>query len=399
MNAPASTFTGLFEAPGAEQRIVVFVKTTYVLPQHGPLRRAADDLPLTVDTVSEGPDQGFPVGCTLAETDLWELKPCTDVVVRGHVQALGGRPITSMNAGVSVAGREKWIRVFGDRRAVYRDGRLCFTDPEPFTAIELSWRRAYGGVDLTVPHPEPESLSDVFKLFCPESHPGAYPRNPAGRGWVINDVPDAIHGMALPNFETPAQLLSPAHLIVGDRRLWPRAPIPAGFGWWRQAWFPRSALLGLSTPEFIDDPRGFPEVQMGWLHAEQVSHPEPDPSFQSGASAGLRFAKLGCGERLVLHGFSPAGPIDTSLPSSPPAIIVAFDGEPLASRLSLATVELLPDAGLANLVWVAHAAPPIRLPKKLPRPGQLAYDMLEGVVVLVDGERVANATISLREPT
>jgi hypothetical protein len=203
--------------------------------------------------------------------------------------------------------------------------------------------------------------------------------------------------MPLPNFETPSQLLSPAHLIFGDSRLWPRAPIPAGFGWWPQSWFPRSVLLGLSAPEFIDDPRMLPEVQTGWIRAEQVHQPKPDPSFQSAASPGLRFAKLACGERIVLHGFSPNGPIEASLPNSVPEIVVTFEGRPLASRSRMATVELLPDVGLANLVWVAHAVPPVRLPTKLPHPGQLDYDALEGVVVLVDGERVPNETISLRE--
>lgn len=397
MNAPASRFTGLFELPNADQRIAVFVKTTYVLPQYGPLRRAAQDLPLTLATLSEGPDEGFPVGCTIQETDLWELKRCTDVVVRGHVRADADRPVTSMNAGVVVAGREKWIRVIGDRHVVYRGGRLHFTDPSPFVAIELSWRRAYGGIDLSLRHPQPEDLADMLRLFCPEDHPGAYPRNPAGRGWVINEVPNAIDGMPLPNFETPAQLLSPAYLVIGDQRLWPRAPIPAGFGWWRQGWFPRSALLGFSPPDFVDDARTFPEVQTGWIRAEQVEQPEPDPSFQSGASPGLRFAKFACGERIVLHGFSPSGPIDTSLPSSPPEISIMFDGQSLPCRPSLATVELLPDVGLANLVWVAHADLPVRLPRKPPRRDQLDYDMLEGVVVVVDGEWVPNETVSLRE--
>lgn len=68
------------------------------------------------------------------------------------------------------------------------------------------------------------SLAWPFPLL-PE-HAGAYPRNPAGRAWVINDVADAIDGMPLPNFETPTQLLSPSHLLVGDRRFWPRAPVP-----------------------------------------------------------------------------------------------------------------------------------------------------------------------------
>jgi hypothetical protein len=285
----------------------------------------------------------------------------------------------------------------GDRRVVYRGGRLRFTEPEPFVAIALSWRRAYGGVDLTVPHADPEDLVDIVRLFSPVDHPGAYPRNPAGRGWVVHDVADGIDGMVLPNFETPSQLLVPEHLIVGDRRLWPRAPIPAGFGWWRQGWFPRSALAGLRVPEFMDDPRGWPEVTTGWITAEHVARPEPHASFQSGASPGLRIAKLGCGVRIGLHGLSVRGPIDTCLPSSPPTIAVSFDGRPLATRLHLATVELLPDASQANLVWVAQVVPPVRLPTTMPRAGQRDYELLAGVEVRVDGDWVPNDTVSLCE--
>jgi hypothetical protein len=54
--------------------------------------------------------------------------------------------------------------------------------------------------------------------------------------------------MPLPNFELHVQQLVPERLIVGDARLWTRAPIPAGFGWWRQGWFPRSTVIVASNP-------------------------------------------------------------------------------------------------------------------------------------------------------
>jgi hypothetical protein len=386
--------TVLFEGAGAEQRLVVFIKTTYSLGAGESMRRAMVDLPLTLETESEGPDERFPIGCTISETDLWESKPWTDVVVRGHVQALGGRPVQTMNAGVQVGARQKWVRVFGDRRVIRQHGQRVFSEPEPFTAIELSWRRAYGGVDLSLPHAPVEDMLDFFRLFTPEQHPGAYPRNPAGRGWVIHESA-ALDGMALPNFETPSQLLSPGRLIVGDRRHWTRAPIPAGFGWIRQGWFPRSTLLGLSHPEFYEQAHELPEVRTGWLSAEQIINPEPHPSFQSGASPGLRFDALALGERVVLHGFSLDGVIDTRLPSAPPEILVAFERQPLPVELRLSTVELLPDVGLANLVWAAHARPPLRLPRAMPRPGQRDYEVLAGVDVFVDGAHVPNEAVDL----
>lgn len=393
MTVGRSRMTSLFEGPRAEQRLVVFVKMTYTLSS-GPMRRAPADLPLTTDSVFEGPDEQFPVRCTIQETDLWESKPWTDVVVRGHVLAVGGRPVQAMYAGVQVGHREKWVGVFGDRRVIRRGGQLWFTEPEPFVSLELSWRRAYGGIDLSLPHHPVENAVDFFRVVAAEEHPGAYPRNPAGCGWVI-DQASAVDGMPLPNFETPSHLLSPGRLVVGDRRLWARAPIPAGFGWYRQGWFPRSTLLGLPCHEFVDDPRELDEVRGGWVNAEQIAEPQPDLRFQSGASPGLRFAKLACAERIVLHGFSLDGVIDTRLPSSPPEVLVAFERRPLDVALHLSTVELLPDVGLANLVWVAHVTPPIQLPAKMPRPGQRDYDMLAGVHVFVDGEHVPNEVVDL----
>lgn len=395
MTVEPSRMTVLFEGPRADQRLSVFVKTTYTLTA-GTMRRADNNLPLTTDSVFEGPDERFPVRCTVQETDLWEAKPWTDVVVRGHVQAPGGRPVQSMNVGVQVGERPKWVRVFGDRRVVRSDGRLWFTEPEPFVTIELSWRRAYGGIDLGLLHDPVEDAADFFRVFTPEQHPGAYPRNPAGRGWVIDEA-SAVDGMQLPNFETPSHLLSPGRLVVGDRRLWTRAPIPAGFGWYRQAWFPRTTLLGLPCPEFVDDPSDLDEVRGGWVSAGEIASPQPHPRFQSGASPGLRFDTIHCSERIVMHGFSLNGVIDTRLPSSPPEIVVAFERRPLEVARRLSTVELLPDVGLANLVWVAHARPPVGLPTKMPRRGQRDYDMLAGVDVFVDGEHVPNQVVDLSD--
>src|SRR5690606_29161789 len=141
---------------------VVFVKTTYRMPIQGPMRRSSVELPLTLDTISEGPSPQFAVGCTIQETDLWESKPWTDVVVRGHVRSADQRMVMGLDAGVRIGERCKWVRVHGDRQVRVRAGRLSFSEPEPFSAIELSWRRAYGGIDLTIPHEAPRSALDLF---------------------------------------------------------------------------------------------------------------------------------------------------------------------------------------------------------------------------------------------
>jgi hypothetical protein len=83
------------------------------------------------------------------------------------------------------------------------------------------------------------------------------------------------------------------------------------------------------------------------------------------------------------------------LPPAPPEVIVGFDRRPLEVALHLATVELLPDVGLANLVWVALARPPVRFPRSVPRPNQRLYELLAGIDVVVDGEHVPNEVTSI----
>lgn len=390
----SSRKTALFQGPNSQQQLGVFVKMTYLLPPagEGPLVRAVTDLPLQEGPLSEGGDRKYAVACTTHDGDLWG-KPWTDVVVSGHVRAPGGRPTTRMRAAVMVGEGGKSIEVFGDRWVGVRAGQLVFSEPEEFVSLELSWRRAYGGIDLHIPNQPVLEFTDIFRLFTPEEHPGAYPRNPAGTGWaVVRDV----DGLRLPNFETIGDLLTPQRLCVGDRRLWSRAPIPAGFGWIRQGWFPRSAAAGLSVPEFLGPASSLPEVREGWIAAEQVVDPRPCPSFQSGASAGMRFSRLVTGVPLVLRGFHPDGVISTWVPPAP-QISLGFERHELESELRLSSVELLPDTGVANLVWYARATPPCELPKRAPLRTDAAWEPLQGVRVRVDGEAVPNNPIALRE--
>ncbi|GEM_PF-3073270 len=395
MNAGARQ-TVLFNGPGSRQTVVVFVKTTHTLVAGEPMARAPVDLPLTVETISDAADDAYPVRCTERETDLWELKPCTDVVVRGHVHTAGGHPRAVMDAGVCVGTRQKWIRITGDRHVELVHGGVRFSPADPFVSMPLSWRRAYGGVDLGLPLERFTDVLGFLRAFTPECHPGAYPRNPAGRGWVIHAGP-TLDGLKLPNLETPTQLLAPENLVVGDPARWSLAPIPAGFGWWRQGWFPRSTLLGLDHPAFTGSAAELPEVQNGWLSAAQVDHPAPHSRFQSGASPGLRFDHAILGAPISLHGLSPDGPIHTKIPRWGPEVDVRIHGSAHEARVRLSSVELLPDSSLANLVWVAETRPDVRLPIRLPRVELSPYELLEGVRVTVDGEHVPNDTVALCE--
>jgi hypothetical protein len=396
-----SRHANLYVGPDGALRIFAFVKITLALVDGRPMRALAERRALHFETHDEPAQPHQPVACPLVETDLWPSKPGIDVIVRGHVRTPGERPLSEHAAGVIVGERQKWIRVFGDRRVIHHGYGLRFDAPEPFTALELSWQRAYGGIDTSVPLPEIDGLVALLGRFTPEEHPGAYPRNPAGRGWAVYDDPQRLDGMLLPNFEDPAHMLTPHRLVVGDPRAWSRAPLPAGFGWMSQAWFPRSALVGLAPPPFVGDEHELPELRLGSLPPNLLASLGDEantgmhPDFPIGASPGLHFDRLRQGERIELHGFSPEGPIVTRLPEGAPEIVIAFDRRPLATRVRASTLELLPDKGIATLVWVAEAEPPQRLPRRMPRAGEPAYDLLEGVDVLVDGELIEKDTMPI----
>lgn len=160
---------------------------------------------------------------------------------------------------------------------------------------------------------------------------------------------------------------------------------------------PRSTLLGLPHPPFVDDPQQLPEVASGWIDSGTVSKPAADLRFQSGASPGMRFDGLAADIPIELHGFAAEGTITTSLPSDQPTCAITLERRRLEAQLHLSTVELLPDAGLANLVWRAVVRPPVRLPITLPRRAQRTYELLAGLDVVVDGERVPNDVVELGE--
>ena len=375
-----ATDVALYDAPSGGQSVCVFIKRTYDMVNAARMHRSArGEIPLFAEPVEEDDDGREPVPCLTHECDLAPRKPCTDIVVHGRVRSPGALPVASMTAGVRVGALTKHITVVGDRRVAWRPGaRIAFERPEPFVEIPLSWRRAYGGIDGSLEVPEPTNIGELLSALTPEEHPGAYPRNPAGRAWIVNPDERSLAGCLLPNFEDPDYPLSPDRMIFWERERWWSAPIPAGFGWVGQGWFPRAPMLGIG-PELPE------QLRSGWLTDPPELDDGPDPRFFSGASRGMRAVGLRGDELVELHGFHHEGPLTTALPSERPDVLVAFDRQPLETAIRLHTIELFADYGAASLLWVAEARPPQQLPRRLPLNNFDGYDPLEGIDVIVDG--------------
>ncbi|HEY7306304.1 MAG TPA: DUF2169 domain-containing protein [Bryobacteraceae bacterium] len=324
----------------------VLVKRTYDI-RRGSVVRAGEDKPLHLVDVYY--DRGDPETCSVRyESDLSPFKVATDVVVVGTVYAAGNQPLQTMDAGIDVNGIVKLVRVFGDRKCLYNvNGPPTVTDPVPFKEMPARYELAYGGTDSV-------SIPDM---------PFAYPRNHLGRGFVLKNTPEALHGLGLPNFEDPFDLLTPERIVVGDPDGWWRQPMPQGLGWYQRTWYPRCSFVG-SVPGFVDPDAVLREEQLGLVPqrqfalARQFKLPSFDIRFNNGASPGLVCAYLEGGEAVRLSHFTREGLLEFVLPEDTPKIAMDIGMGERELQPVLQTVLIRPDDGQLDQVWRgAHEYP------------------------------------------
>ena len=205
-------------APGRDHSgahvFCVLVKRTYRITADAPAERC-EDRPLRL--IDEYYDNGDPEWSTVQyESEVAPYKPSTDVVVIGKAYAPRGVPTERMVVGVQVGGRRKTLTVTGNRHCHHRERSApVFSDPEPFTDMEIRYDRAYGGRDE-------KSIPQI---------PFIYPRNFMGTGVVLRNVKEAVEGLPLPNVEDPQDLLTPDRLFIEEPDRWHLQPLPQGFGW------------------------------------------------------------------------------------------------------------------------------------------------------------------------
>lgn len=305
-----------------------------------------------------------------ADTDFWAVKEASDVVVEGAAFAPGGRPISRMRVSVRVGDREKHVEVFGDRTVEWTgDGRLRFGAPVPFDEMPLSLERAYGGLDWRVPVPDADDPGVAASLLT--DHPGMYPRNPFGRGYLVE--PDPVDDLLLPNLEDPRDLLAPGRLIVGDPRDWWQQPLPWSLGWTHPATFPRYCWMGHEVDAWFPGPQDerLPEVRLGLLPhryrdllARRPLSAGPHPRFKQGGSAGLVVGALKGGEPVVLEGMHPDRPrLAFRVPERRPLLALAIEGEVHTPPPVLHHVVCRPGEERVTLVYrVSTPAPRVWLP-------------------------------------
>jgi len=318
----------------------LLVKRTYDIVPDKPAVRAAEDRPLT--QIDEYYDMGDPQTSTVQyEADLAPFKPMTDVVFVGKALAAGGKPVTAMDAGMQVEGAgAKVVRVIGERQAFLRGGKLVFSEPKPFTEMELRYDNAYGGQD---------------KHALPEG-PFRYPRNDMGKGLLLKWRKGLEEGFELPNLEDPTDLLIPEGLLLQVPEAWPRAPMPQGLGWYPRTGYPRAFYAG-SIPPYIETGTLTKEEFLGliWKNHIVLARKRKLPGFHVrfllGASQGLSFPYLRGDEAIRLRGLTTEGMLRFLLPGEKPTLRLDIGEGTQVLDPVLHTVQIRGEERQIDMVW------------------------------------------------
>lgn len=326
------------QTPDGEYILSVLVKRSYRLVPGQHCVRAEADLKLFPAEVFYDDPMNSAVKY---ESDFIPYKVATDVVFNAWAYAPDGRPVQALTASVAVAGKGKDILVIGDRACCYReDAPPVFTEPEPFTRMEIRYERAYGGTDI---------WSDP-KVPC------AYARNHLGRGFVIGSSRKVIDKLPLPNLEDPKQPLTPERLATGHFIAWERQPLPQSFGWVSKIWRPRSLLAGV-LPADRRVEQEMRRVYAAALPPEQrevyASNPLPDMDFRffNGAQPELTFPFLTGEEEMRTVNLSPEGELNFQLPGERPGIGLEIGSGIQEPPVVLHTVMVRMEERQVDLVW------------------------------------------------
>ncbi len=256
-------------------------------------------------------------------------KPTTDVIIVGEACLPGHRPVQQLDVAVSVGGRNKIIRVFGER--VWDSGFLgmSVSTPQTFETMPLIYERAFGGVHVV---PSPRKTSAVGVMDATSNEVLFEERNSVGKGFTGRRSNKEIEGMALPNLEDPAYLIAKPK----DR------PAPACFGFVAPSWFPRKNFVGTYDAHWQ-------KTRAPYLPADF------DMRFFNAASPDLQMQQfLHGGEVIEIVNMSPDGRLRFALPHCELNVEVRVAGNVVRPKLSLETVLIEPTDKRLSMIWRAE---------------------------------------------
>ncbi len=357
-------------APGGEERVGIVLKRTYFFEPGKGCELAGEPLEEPVTQSEYVYEELKPplVSPVCFDIDTQAFRRLTDLVVQGSANTYGA-PQREVTVTVRVGYFERSIRVFGERRIEFgRDGLPQFTEPELFETMPLRYDRAYGGFDKTAfqRYGLEQMFRDLHKAR-PEfglmaGTPYHYPRNPCGRGFLIDADVESFRATEVPNLEFPYEVLTPESLAVGSTENWVRGPLPACMDWQSAGWFPRIGYLGMSGLPGSYSER-IAEIDYGWAPPDLLASEDPiktmkvRPEFAQAASPGMSLAEIAPGEIVRLTNLHLDEPeMWFQLPAEMPRVLVEVDGGAMAElEPHLNAVVIRPDEEQLVMIWCAHA--------------------------------------------
>jgi hypothetical protein len=297
-------------------------------------------------------------------SDFWLAKPFTDLVVQGAACVPGGKQAERMVASVALGKTRKDLAIIGRRAITWVDGRPRIGHPEPFTTMPVTWENAYGGIDWRVEVPGADALSSTgipeLALRTRFEHPGIYPRNPFGSGYLVKA--GAVPGLVAPTIEDPAEPITAERLVCGDPAVWWRQPLPWCMDWTNPVMFPRACWFSPESDPWYPAPDdlSLPEVSRGMVSASFLHTRCPeggvDARFFQGASTGLVISRPAGGQILTITGMHPdMETLEVVLPATKAEITFDIEGRHLAQPARLHHLVCRPNDLRLTMVFAAEA--------------------------------------------
>ncbi len=294
------------------------------------------------------------------DLDLYAFKLYTDIIVKGKTRH--PKKVNRFIAIIQVGNTSVSIEVIGNRKLLLSKlTGLRFTTPEFIEEIPLRYDFAYGGRDVIAERKIELPPAELIKYFPDqtdllEGSPYRYPRNPLGKGFIVELSDDSLDFLELPNLEDPRNLLSPESMVVKDPKLWYRMPLPRSTDWVTPSWFPRVAYFGLNN---ITEKINFnlEEINRRWAELDILSikplRGNVHPRCTNGASLGLQLPYIMPGEKIRLTNIHPKFTDFTlHLPPDYPNIWVdGRKGKLLPTKPVIHTIIIEPDENRLSIVW------------------------------------------------
>lgn len=255
-------------------------------------------------------DNGNPMSTSCEqESDYIPFKLATDVVFNGKAYAPENKPVLQLPVQIQINDLAQTILVIGNRTCTHRQFlNPVFSEPEPFTTMDIRFENAYGGID-TASH---------------EAREFAYPRNPIGKGFALKGKKDCIEGLELPNLEDPEFLINPDMIVMDKMIYWEQYPTPQSFGWYGKSWFPRASFAGVMPADTVIYEK-IREVSMGYVPRDHIESFKKlkmkimDFRFFNGATPGMTLPYMKGDECIKLLNLDPEYPeLRFQLPNEKP---------------------------------------------------------------------------------